>query len=270
MAGPTIKDLAYRTLAAAIGGPVDITSMVMRPFGYSVDKPMLGSEWIGQKLQDQGVISDARDPLKEFLASILFPMGAVKAGPAIFKAEQAAARNAMIPAKMNKQAGAILFHGSNDSMPIREINSGGVFGGLFASGSERSAASHGDSLYRMTVPDSSIMNVGEDLPWDQVKSVIGKNIRSDSPHADEIADMVVNARSAFDSSIPEDELMHALRASDLGEADWELQRLRGLLAKNAGFKAVQMPDEHGMSYLVLPGTTVRPANASAKSLFKQK
>lgn len=67
------KDLAYRALASAIGGPVDLATMAMRPFGYKVEKPVLGSEWIGQKMQDTGLLSEARDPLKEFAASVMVP-----------------------------------------------------------------------------------------------------------------------------------------------------------------------------------------------------
>lgn len=73
MADISGKDLAYRTLAAALGGPVDLTTMVMRPFGYNVGKPVLGSEWIGQKLQDVGWVSDVRNPTAEFLASLAIP-----------------------------------------------------------------------------------------------------------------------------------------------------------------------------------------------------
>lgn len=79
MADMSGKDLAYRAVAAVLGGPVDLTTMVMRPFGYDVEKPVLGSEWIGQKIQDTGLISEARDPLKEFVASLLVPGGGVEA-----------------------------------------------------------------------------------------------------------------------------------------------------------------------------------------------
>jgi hypothetical protein len=34
MAEPSIKDIAYRTAASVFGGPVDLATMVMRPFGY--------------------------------------------------------------------------------------------------------------------------------------------------------------------------------------------------------------------------------------------
>jgi hypothetical protein len=81
MSGISGKDLAYRTLAAALGGPVDLTSMVMRPFGYKVGKPILGSEWIGEKMEQKGLVSSVRDPLKEFAASIMTPSpGGLAAG----------------------------------------------------------------------------------------------------------------------------------------------------------------------------------------------
>jgi hypothetical protein len=79
--GISAKDLAYRALASAIGGPVDLTTMLMRPLGYDVEKPVLGSEWIGQKMQDSGLVSEARDPLKEFAASVMVPSpGGLAAG----------------------------------------------------------------------------------------------------------------------------------------------------------------------------------------------
>jgi hypothetical protein len=70
---PSIKDLAYRALASTIGGPVDLTSILMKPFGYGVEKPVLGSEWVGQKMEQAGLVSNSRDPLKEFAASVMVP-----------------------------------------------------------------------------------------------------------------------------------------------------------------------------------------------------
>ena len=45
--------------------------------------------------------------------------------------------------------------------------------------------------------------------------------------------------------------------SDVGELSWMIQRLRGQAAKAAGFDAVEMSDEFGVSYLLLPGDGVR-------------
>jgi hypothetical protein len=75
MAEPSIKDIAYRTAASVFGGPVDLAAMVTRPFGYSTpDKQVMGgSEWIGKKMEDVGLVSTARAPLKELIASVAVP-----------------------------------------------------------------------------------------------------------------------------------------------------------------------------------------------------
>lgn len=75
MADPSIKDLAYRGLAATLGGPVDLATMVMRPFGYKVPEQQVvgGSEWIGKKMEDVGLVSTARAPFQEFAASMIVP-----------------------------------------------------------------------------------------------------------------------------------------------------------------------------------------------------
>ena len=38
-----------------VGAPVDIATMAMRPFGYSVEKPVMGSDWIKEKMSAAGV-----------------------------------------------------------------------------------------------------------------------------------------------------------------------------------------------------------------------
>ena len=91
MAEPNLKDLAYRTAAGVFGGPVDLATMVMRPFGYSTPdtQVMGGSEWIGKKMEEAGLVSSARAPISEFIASMAVPTpgglakGAAIAAPAI-------------------------------------------------------------------------------------------------------------------------------------------------------------------------------------------
>jgi hypothetical protein len=91
MAEPNIKDLAYRTAAGVFGGPVDLATMVMRPFGYNTPdtQVMGGSEWIGKKMEEAGLVSSARAPLTEFIASVAVPTpgglakGAALAAPAL-------------------------------------------------------------------------------------------------------------------------------------------------------------------------------------------
>ena len=75
MAEPSVQDLAYRTAASVFGGPVDLATMVMRPFGYKTpDEKVFGSsEYIGKKLEDVGLVSSARAPITEFLTSMAVP-----------------------------------------------------------------------------------------------------------------------------------------------------------------------------------------------------
>ena len=81
MADQSIKDLAYRTAASVFGGPVDLATMAMRPFGYKTpDTEVFGSsEYIGKKMEDVGLVSSARSPLTEFLSSIAVPSPATVA-----------------------------------------------------------------------------------------------------------------------------------------------------------------------------------------------
>ena len=122
MADASAKDIAYRALASVIGGPVDIAQMLMRPFGYSTPENQVvgGSEWIGQKMQDAGIVGTARSPVAEFVASLPIgaPTAAVKmigAGAAgiggIAGLLAAGIKGASVPSRMG-QSGAIAYHGS--------------------------------------------------------------------------------------------------------------------------------------------------------------
>lgn len=111
--GTGLRDAAYRGFGALVGGPVDLATMVMRPLGYKTPDNQVvgGSEWVGQKMQDAGLVSSSRNPVAEFLAAALIPGGMAKAGPKIYAAEQKAVQNAMAPRTLNPQTGAVLFHG---------------------------------------------------------------------------------------------------------------------------------------------------------------
>jgi len=70
------------------GAPVDIATMLMRPAGYSVDKPVMGSDWIKQKMTGAGVRpeppSDSVDKgfytAGELLSNLTNPAGVVRSG----------------------------------------------------------------------------------------------------------------------------------------------------------------------------------------------
>jgi len=66
-----VTDVLNRALVAGtLGAPVDIAAMAMRPFGYKEEKPFLGSEYIGQKMEQMGMVSPTRRPVAEFAAAL--------------------------------------------------------------------------------------------------------------------------------------------------------------------------------------------------------
>lgn len=66
-----VTDVLNRGLIAeTFGAPVDIAATVMRPFGYNVEAPVGGSEWIGKQLESIGAVSPKRRPVAEFVVSM--------------------------------------------------------------------------------------------------------------------------------------------------------------------------------------------------------
>ena len=67
---PTMQDAGNAALGAAVGGigaPVDLANMVLQPLGLGSEKPVMGSDWLGERL---GADTDT----KSFLAgSMLSP-----------------------------------------------------------------------------------------------------------------------------------------------------------------------------------------------------
>jgi hypothetical protein len=70
---------------------------------------------------------------------------------------------------------------------------------------------------------------------------------------DRLFELVVEEEEVEDADV------ELLRADDLGEAGWEAHRIRGQLAKALGYAAVEMSDEHGTTWLVLPGAQIEVA-----------
>lgn len=75
-----MQDAAGRGMASLLGAPVDLAAMALIPAGYSHPAPVAGSEWIGQQMEQAGMVSPVRRPAAELLASIPSPAGAAKAG----------------------------------------------------------------------------------------------------------------------------------------------------------------------------------------------
>jgi len=130
-----------------------------------------------------------------------------------------------------------MFHSSPDS--ITTITDGGMFGGVFATCSRSAAASHGCILHVIESPrplTDYAMNYEIEGAWEIALEIAAGN--------EAIADAIMSPGCA----------------SDDAESGWEYQRLRGVLAARLGYTSVEMLDEHGTTWLCLPGCSVRLAN----------
>jgi hypothetical protein len=137
-----------------------------------------------------------------------------------------------------------LYHGSKEDN-LTVVTDSGLFGGVFASCDYNNAYAHGDFVYTIDLNDDEVI-MEEDLSWGlDYEKVLNTFVEvtghtEQSEEFDKIWGYVIE-----DKSMSYDEF----------DADmaWEYQRMRGEVAKKLGYKAVSMRDEHGTSYLVLPG-----------------
>lgn len=128
------------------------------------------------------------------------------------------------------------YHGSPDS--LSEIRPTGVFGGVFASSDIGVAKSHGSVVHVIESPHpltDFTLNYETPSAWDTALAVARGN--------EDIATRIL------DAACPQ-------CAEMSGDDGWELQRLRGVLAARLGYTSVEMHDEHGTTYLCLPGCSI--------------
>lgn len=153
-----------------------------------------------------------------------------------------------------------LYHGSPSRFD--SIKDQGLFGGVFASGAIDAAYSHGDVLHEINIPESALLTQSDlnyHVDYNKVVAILKEQIGTVSQEEfDAIYDAVIEDKGVGGVDIPDERLLEIFRCDDTGEAGWEAQRIRGVVAKRLGYKAVEMQDEHGTSYLVLPGADIQP------------
>lgn len=137
-----------------------------------------------------------------------------------------------------------LFHGSISA--ISNISSGGVFGGIFGA-SKDAALSHGGVLHLILSP-RPVTDFELNYEVEGAYDIALELAKGDEAMADAIMSKACE--------VPESA---GVEPEDIGEAGWEIQRLRGVLASRLGFTSVEMMDEHGTTWLCLPGCEVRAA-----------
>jgi hypothetical protein len=107
--------------AAAMGGGVlghkaGLLSADQLP--TPIERPVGGSEWLGEKMQKAGMVSENRNPLAELLVGLLTPSAISKGGKAVYAMEQnARAPTPVADSYLGRQAGAILPKGPSKKGP---------------------------------------------------------------------------------------------------------------------------------------------------------
>jgi hypothetical protein len=129
-----------------VGAPVDVATMLLRPFGYSTEKPVMGSDWIKAQMTKAGVRPEPpADPTAkgfytagELLSNLTNPAGvARKVGPVVEKGV----------ATVGKEAARQVERGIFNEGPLRAITPQPAFavrpegGGTTFTGVRESASS---------------------------------------------------------------------------------------------------------------------------------
>jgi hypothetical protein len=131
-----------------------------------------------------------------------------------------------------------VWHGSREQ--VREITDEGCFGGLFGGCDDRTALAHGRVLHIIDSP-RHLSDYVLNYEIDNVYEIALDVARGDAT----VAQAILDPGCESDDPDPETGL--------------ELQRLRGVLAARLGYTSVDMRDEHGTTYLCLPGCSIRLA-----------
>lgn len=138
---------------------------------------------------------------------------------------------------------------------IESIEDKGVFGGIFATpGFESHGGVNLESNQTTFYPRKGKVASEGDLDLDYQQSI--DFIKKKFPDAnddtiDRLYEMIAEDKNVFDMEVNP---LEDYGFTDLGEASWEGQRLRGKLAMAHGFDAIAMDDETGVSYLMPAGT----------------
>lgn len=140
------------------------------------------------------------------------------------------------------------FHGSSDEsfqgVDENLCSFGFPFGGVFTLIEE--APSFGKYLYRCEMDEDDILDSVFDIDYSIIKTAIAAGTKLEEENDEEIQEMWDYLHT--EESFP-DHLISFLWEQDT--PDWENQRLRGMIAYAAGYKAVTTQDEFGTSYLVV-------------------
>ena len=160
-----------------------------------------------------------------------------------------------------------LYHGGKEifgneiSVPNRDT----FFYGMFFSDSRQAAESHGDMLVTAEVDEDDIMDSTDVVLSEEAES---KAIELFGGVIDDglLLDLISGYKSVYDSELEAEEIRslnnkiadvtgcEGLRGEDEDfYLDWGLQSAACFVAHQIGYKGVSVEDEHGISYMLVPG-----------------
>lgn len=147
----------------------------------------------------------------------------------------------------------IFFHGAVD--PVEgDVIKEGYFHGMFYSSSRNSALGHGDRIYISEVNEDDIISAKSLAYEDGVYEIFEKKYGDD---AELIYDLTTESRNIWNLNEEEKQKVYELLGcTDEADADFMIQKEAALVADELGYKAVAVEDEHGTSYIILPGNKV--------------
>lgn len=138
---------------------------------------------------------------------------------------------------------------------IKSVNQEGVFDGLFGVPGEHSSSGVNlDNIQTTFYPRKGrVMGEGDiDVDYDKGINFLKEEFPdADNKKIEDLYEIVMEDGNIFNlevNPLADDGF------SDLGEASWEAQRLRGKFAIENDFDAVAMKDETGVSYLIPSGS----------------
>ena len=242
---------AYDAYQRNVGQPI---ANVAGPFGrglLGLQQPAYGSEEAYRTGQAVGNMPGTGAPAGLLKAAAQTPelltlLGAVS--PTLFKVY----KSTDIP---QKEGFIRLYHGGG-SPGFEKVPEGGTFDGFFASAN--SVLGHGiGHNYFADIPKEKILTnygLNYELPLSRVMNAFEQTtgIKQNDPRFEPAWKAIIEETKNADEMA-----VAAKLADDFGEAGWEAQRLRGKIAKQLGYDAVEMRDEHGTSYLITSGIPLK-------------
>jgi hypothetical protein len=140
-----------------------------------------------------------------------------------------------------------------------QVPSDGPFDGFFALATGWGSYGIGGDYFADIQEEKILSNftLNYEIPYKEVLAAFEKvtGFKEDSDGFDVVWTAVIEDKAY----VQPDDLADALMKSDWADASWLAQKMRGQVARALGFSAVEMDDENGTSYLLVPGVPLTRA-----------